>query len=203
MSTSPPPTLRVRTERRRHPLRIGIAIGAFGLFGLVAGAVITWTNQALQVAAPVARVALPSSTTFEAEDRGYVIVLDRVSSASRLGITKADPVVDVRCSIARADGSTVVVDGSRSTVRTDTDLGTSVGRFEASQGTTTVECDWARLPSAAYRFVIAPERQGLVVAGMAGVIGGIAMLLLAIPFLWIGIRGRAVVEREPSVAGKI
>ncbi len=203
MTDAPPPPLRVRTERRRRPLGVGLALGAVGLLSIVAGSATSWLNQAIQVAAPVARVEVPSTTTFDADDRTYAIVLDRISSAARLGVTKADPVVDVRCTITLADRTTTMVDGSRSTVRVDTDLGTSVGTFVAVEGTTTVACDWTRQPSDAYRLTIAPERPTVVLFGLGALVGGIVLVLVAVPFVWVGLRGTVIVEQNTVLASDI
>ncbi len=198
--TGATPRTRVRTERRRRPLLVGVSLALLGLVAFLAGLSTVWVTQALQVAAPVARMGVPDSRSFDAEDRTYVVLVDRIASATRLGVTQGEPATNIACTAERADGTTVEVGRRAPHHGVNTDLGTAVGSFEAVEGPTSVSCVWERSASDAYRVVIAPEHREAMILGLASIAGGLATGAVGAVLVWIGFRGRAVVENADSGA---
>lgn len=179
---------------------VGVCLALLGLVGFVAGLSTIWITQAVQVAAPVARMGVPDSRSFEAEDRTYVVLVDRIASATRIGVTQGEPATNIGCTAERADGTVVEVGGRAPHHGVSTDLGTAVGSFEAVEGPTTVSCLWERSASDAYRVVVAPEHRGPMLVGLALIAAGLGTIGVGAVLVWVGFRGHAVVERIDSAA---
>lgn len=190
------PRLRVRTERRRRPLVAGLGLLLVGVVAFVIGVSTTWLTQAVQIATPVARIHVPDTATFDAEDRSYVLVVDRVVSASRPGVAHQQAAGRIGCTVARADGTEEQID-TAAAQRLETSFGTTFGTFDATDGPTSVTCSWRRDAKDGYRITIAPERRAAVLAGLAATGTGIVLGLVGAGLLWIGWRGTAVVEARP------
>ncbi len=186
----------VRTESRRRPLRIGIALGVIGV-GLFAAGVITLSaTENAEVLGAVDRVAVGSPITYEAEARSYSLVFLRAELDTEAFRRRA--VANLRCEVELADGSTALVEGRRQAVYSEFALGSSIGTFDAPSGPTTVRCDFVRNPGGILQnYAVAPNRQAVKIVGW--VLSGVGALLsmIGISLVVIGVRGRPVIERVP------
>jgi len=183
---------RVVTERRQRPFRIGVWLAVAGVAATVLGSVLLIGHQAVQVLAAEDRTSIPDPLRFEASDGAYAVLL----LPPALGDTIAgDAVAQLTCDVELANGSTTVLRGSRQGQSLETSAGESVGSFEAVAGPTTVRCDFIGSPDTLGYFVaVAPQRKSVEVVGLIAVVGGILAVLAGAGLIYVGLRGRAVIQ---------
>lgn len=188
---SSPVTRRVVTQRRRRPLRVGIALVAAGIATTVLGGILLTGSQAAQVLAPADRAEVPDPLRFDAEARRYSVVL----LPDAVGIPfLADPVAQMTCTVTLSDDTEIELRGSRQGVRTDTSAGTSIGDFEAVAGPTRIDCGFTGDPETSrYYVAVAPQRRALERGAVIALATGIGAALVGVGLVIIGLRGRAVV----------
>lgn len=184
----------VRTERLQRPIRVGSALAGVGFVLLLAGAVTTWVVGIGQAAFAYDRAAVGESLTFEGGAGDYSLLL----LFSPLTPFVGNPHAQIDCVGERPDGTTFEVDGSRALVRTETDAGIEIGRFNTTEGTTTVTCTRSSTVDPGYFYSVAPVSSWLSIASTAVLVGGIALILAGTGLLVYGFRGRAVTTREPE-----
>ncbi len=185
------PRKRITTERRQRPLRAGIGLCVVGLVVLITGGAIAVGAQATQILGATERAELPAQMNFDADDRGYAIVLLRelpgFESIDRL-------VAKTACTVTLADGSSVAVSGARQTGSIETDLGTSIGRFDAQAGPTTVACSFDdSVVRTSYFVAVAPEQGTLRLVSYILIGFGLAAIAAGIALIIVGVRGRMVI----------
>jgi hypothetical protein len=186
----------VRTERRRGFIRAGAWLTIIGLVPLLVGGVATWAVGIGQAAFANDRTAIPGTLSFDGDGGEYSLLL---IAAPVIAVGPDNVVAQVRCDVARPDGSTDTVDGSFAVVRTETDAGVEIGRFTTTAGTTSVDCEWRNSGHDGYFASVAPTSSTFSVVSTALLVLGIVLLLVASGLLYIGFRGRAVTERIPDV----
>lgn len=187
---APPATpLRVRTERRRRPLIVGVVTAVAAVAMLVAGGLVMNVNPALTVTAG-SRAALGTPITFTAEDATYRLVLIRADISDINVMDRA--VAETDCVATFADGSSTRVDGARQTVSETTSVGSSIGSFDAVKGPTTVVCRTRTGFVSAY--AVAKERASLTVLSYSLIGAGLLAGAVAVGLIVIGVRGRATFE---------
>jgi len=188
-----PVTRRVVTERRHRPFRAGVWLAAAGLVVTIVGALLLFGNQTVQVLGAEDRASVPDPLQFEAQDRGYVVLLLPTTVAG--GQIAGDPVAQLTCDVALADGTTALLRGSRQTSSAETSAGETVGAFDAVAGPTTVTCDFEGSPDTFGYFVaVAPQRNVVNLVSVAAMVAGILALLGGAALIVIGVRGRAVIQ---------
>ena len=102
--------------------------------------------------------------------------------------------------VALADGTSVDVSGARQSGSLETDLGTSLGRFEAPDGPTTVACSFGdSVERTGYFVAVAPERSSIRIISYVLMGVGIAVIAAGIVLIIIGVRGRMVVTDAATV----
>lgn len=197
MTDAASPRKRITTERRDRPFRGGIALCVAGLIVLLAGGALAYGQQATQILAAEDRAELPAEITFDADDGAYAIVLLRELP----GFESIDRLVPITtCAVALADGTSVDVSGARQSGSLETDLGTSLGRFEALDGPTTVACSFGdSVARTGYFVAVAPERSSIRIISYVLMGVGIAVIAAGIVLIIIGVRGRMVVADAATV----
>ena len=187
----PAPRRRIQTERRTRPLRWGIASCVAGLLVLVGGGLLLTATSAAEVIGADDRAEIPDELRFEAEARRYAIVLIRDPVA--FGVP-GDPVAELSCAVTLADGTTDLVKGSRQAISLETDVGESVGAFDAVAGETAVACSFASSANPELYFVaVAPDRPSWTIAAYAMVVAGLVVIGVGIALIIVGVRGHMVV----------
>ena len=193
MTDAATPRKRITTERRDRPFRAGIALCVAGLIVLLGGGAVAYGQQATQILAAEDRAELPAEITFDADDGAYAIVLPGFESFDRL-------VPITTCAVALADGTSVDVSGARQNGSLETDLGTSLGRFEAPDGPTTVACSFGdSVARTGYFVAVAPERSSIRIISYVLMGVGITVIAAGIVLIIIGVRGRMVVTDAATV----
>lgn len=193
MTDAATPRKRITTERRDRPFRAGIALCVAGLIVLLGGGALAYGQQATQILAAEDRAELPAEITFDADDGAYAIVLPGFESFDRL-------VPITTCAVALADGTSVHVSGARQNGSLETDLGTSLGRFEAPDGPTTVACSFGdSVARTGYFVAVAPERSSIRIISYVLMGVGITVIAAGIVLIIIGVRGRMVVTDAATV----
>ena len=193
MTDAATPRKRITTERRDRPFRAGIALWVAGLMVLLGGGGVAYGQQATQILAGEDRAELPAEITFDADDGAYAIVLPGFESFDRL-------VPITTCAVALADGTSVDVSGARQNGSLETDLGTSLGRFEAPDGPTTVACSFGdSVARTGYFVAVAPERSSIRIISYVLMGVGITVIAAGIVLIIIGVRGRMVVTDAATV----
>ena len=184
----------VRTERLQRPIRIGGVLISVGFLLLLVGAIATWVAGVGQAAFAYDRAAVGETLTFDGRAGDYSLLL----LFSPLTPFVGTPEAQIDCVGERPDGSTFEVDGSRASVRTETDAGIEIGRFSTTEGTTTVTCNRSTTIDSGYLYSVAPVTSWLSIASTAVLVGGIVVILVGAGLLVYGFRGRAVTTREPA-----
>ena len=197
MTDAATPRKRITTERRDRPFRAGIALCVAGLIVLLGGGAVAYGQQATQILAAEDRAELPAEITFDADDGAYAIVLLRELP----GFESFDRLVPITtCAVALADGTSVDVSGARQSGSLETDLGTSLGRFEAPDGPTTVACSFGdSVARTGYFVAVAPERSSIRIISYVLMGVGITVIAAGIVLIIIGVRGRMVVTDAATV----
>lgn len=189
---------RVVTQRRRRPFIAGIWLATAGVAVTIVGSLLLVGNQAMQVLAAEDRASVPSPLRFEAEEGSYVVLLLPTTVSG--GTIAGDPVAQLTCDVALADGTTALLRGSRQSSSVETSAGETVGSFDAVAGPTTVTCDFTGSPDVFGYFVaVAPQRNVLNVVGVVALVSGILALVAGAAFIVIGVRGRAVIQSADQV----
>lgn len=130
---------RVVTQRRRRPFIAGIWLAVAGVALTIVGSLLLFGNQAVQVLAAEDRASVSTPLRFEAEEGSYVVLLlPTTVSGGLIG----NPVAQLTCDVALADGTTALLRGSRQSSSIETSAGETVGSFDAVAGSTTVTCDF-------------------------------------------------------------
>jgi hypothetical protein len=190
VTDSAPPRKRITTERRERPFRTGIALCVAGLVVLLVGSAVAYGQQATQILAAEGRAKVPAEITFDADDGAYAIVLLRELP----GFERTERLVPVTsCEVTLSDDTVVEVSGARQNGSLETDLGTSLGRFDAIAGATTVACSFVDSVERTGYFAVAPERSSIRVISYVLTGVGLAMIAAGIVLIIIGVRGRMVV----------
>lgn len=190
---------RVVTQRRRRPFIAGIWLVAAGVAVTIVGSLLVLGNQAVQVLAAEDRASVSTPLRFEAEEGSYVVLLLPTTVGG--GQISGDPVAQLTCDVALADGTTALLRGSRQATSIETSAGETVGSFDAVAGPTTVTCDFEGSPDTyGYLVAVAPQRNVLNVLGLVALVGGILAVLAGAVLIVIGVRGRAVIE--PATPGQ-
>ena len=190
------PRRRIQTERRARPFRWGIALCVAGLIVLVLGGIVLSATQAVQVIGATDRAEIPDELRFDAEARRYAIVLIRNPAA--FGVP-GDPVAALSCAVTLADGSTDLVAGSRQAISLETDVGESVGVFDAIEGETTIACEFTNSATPELYFVaVAPDRASWAIAAYASFVASLILVAVGIGLIIVGVRGRMVVVDAPT-----
>lgn len=185
------PRKRITTERRETPFRAGIALCIVGLVVLLAGGALAYGAQATQLLGATDRGELPADLRFDAEARRYAIVLLRELPGSE-SIDRL--VAKTACDVTLADGSSVEVSGARQSGSIETDLGTSIGRFDAPEGPTTVVCAFDdTVVRTGYFVAVAPERDSIRIVSYILMGIGLAVIAAGVLLVIIGARGHTVV----------
>ena len=81
------------------------------------------------------------------------------------------------CDVTLADGTSVDVRGARQSGSLETDLGTSLGRFDAVAGPTTVACSFGDSVERTGYFVVASERSSIRI--ISYVLTGVGLAVIA------------------------
>ncbi len=190
------PRRRIQTERRTRPFRWGIGSCAAGLILLVLGGLVLDATQAAQVIGATDRAEIPDELRFDAEARRYAIVLIRNPAA--FGVP-GDPVAALSCAVTLADGTTDLVTGNRQAISLETDVGESVGVFDAIEGETTIACEFTNSANPELYFVaVAPDRASWAIAAFAMFVAGLVLIAVGIGLIIVGVRGRMVVVDAPT-----
>jgi hypothetical protein len=191
------PRKRITTERRDRPFRAGIALCVAGLIVLLAGGALAYGQQATQILAAEDRAELPAEITFDADDGTYAIVMLRELP----GFESIDRLVPITtCAVTLADGTSVDVSGARQSGSLETDLGASIGRFDAPDGPTTVACSFTdTVVRTGYFVTVAPERSSIRIISFVLMGVGLAAIAAGIVLIIVGVRGRMVVTDAASV----
>ena len=194
--TGPPPSLRVTTERRRRPFIAGLVCAVGGLVITLAGAVVTWSTQALEVATAEGRAQVGNPIEFDAQDRTYGLIL--ITDLTFAGGDR-EPVQALDCSVLQPDGSVDEVDTGSQAVRVESDTGTEIGSFHGQDGATTVTCSWSdgRNPIG-YFYSVAPTHERAELVANILLIAVVLIMGVGVVLLIIGIRGRSVTTRTAS-----
>jgi hypothetical protein len=190
------PRKRITTERRQTPFRAGIGMCIAGLVVLLAGGALAYGAQATQILAATERAELPADMSFDADARRYAIVLLRELPGSE-SIDRL--VARTACDVTLADGSRVEVSGARPNGSIETDLGTSIGRFDAEAGPTRVVCSFDdTVVRTGYFVAVAPERNSIRIVSyiLTGI--GLAVIAAGVILVIIGVRGRTVITDASS-----
>jgi len=189
---------RVVTQRRRRPFIAGIRLAVAGVALTIVGSLLLFGNQAVQVLAAEDRASVSTPLRFEAEEGSYVVLLLPTTVSGGL---MGNPVAQLTCDVALADGTTALLRGSRQSSSIETSAGETVGSFDAVAGSTTVTCDFKGSPDTFGYFVaVAPQRNALNVVGVVALVGGILAMLAGVILIVIGVRGRAVIQ--PATPGQ-
>jgi hypothetical protein len=185
------PRKRITTERRERPFRAGIALCVIGLVVLLTGGAVAYGQQATEILAAEGRAEIPGDITFEAETGTYAIVLLRelpgFESIERL-------VPKTVCTVTLSDETVLEISGARQNGSLETDLGTSLGRFDAETGPTTVSCGFGdSVVRTGYFVSVAPETSSIRIVSY--VLMGLGLLSMAagVVLIIVGVRGRMVV----------
>ncbi len=197
MTNAVSPRKRITTERRDRPFRAGIALCVAGLIVLLAGGALAYGQQATQILAAEDRAELPAEITFDADDGTYAIVMLRELP----GFESIDRLVPITtCAVTLADGTSVDVSGARQSGSLETDLGASIGRFDAPDGPTTVACSFTdTVVRTGYFVTVAPERSSIRIISFVLMGVGLAAIAAGIVLIIVGVRGRMVVTDAASV----
>jgi hypothetical protein len=118
--------------------RAGGCLVALGFVGLVLAGAATWTSAVGQAIFAAGRAEVPHSIALEGDGGEYALLLlaNPLPQTPYVGNAEAY----LRCDVARPDGTSLVVDGSRQAVGSETDVGVEIGRFVTTPGTTRVTC---------------------------------------------------------------
>ena len=185
------PRKRITTERRERPFRVGIALCVIGLVVLLAGGAVAYGQQATQILTAEGRTELPGEINFDANDGAYAIVLLRELP----GFERSERLVPrTNCTVTLADATVLEISGARQNGSLETDLGTSLGRFDAVDGPTSVACAFNDSVVRTQHFVaVAPETSSIRIVSyiLTGI--GLAAIAAGIVLIIIGVRGRMVV----------
>ena len=162
-----------------------------GLLVVLAGGAVAYGQQATQILAAEDRAEIPAEITFDADDATYAIVLLRelpgFESIERL-------VPSTSCTVTLADATVLEVSGARQSGSLDTDLGTSLGRFDAVDGPTTVACAFGdSVVSTRYFVAVAPETSSIRIVSYVLTVLGLAAIAAGVVLIIVGVRGRMVV----------
>lgn len=155
----------------------GIVVAVVGLLLAVGGAVAGAVEQTRSSADPIAEARTPGSLEFDAAAETYLVSISVDNAAD------VDSVSNTRCSIRRADGTSVDLDGGIQAIGETTGKVAKVGSFTAVPGATTVSCESAR---DGVRFFVDDEsalhRYGTVAAivGMVTLLAGAGLILLGV-----------------------
>jgi len=196
--SAPAPRLRVVTERRQVPFRIGIIGLVVGALITIAGAALLLATQSLSVAAADGRAQIGNPIAFTADDGNYVLLLLTPAGGQTADDGEAR---QLDCTVTQADGSTTAVDTESSGSRLTTSAGTEIGSFTSPGGATSVLCAWndGRDPAGVF-YSVGKQHTAARLLGDILLIAGIVVLLVAVAALVIGIRGRAVTVRNTPPA---
>jgi hypothetical protein len=162
-----------------------IVLGILGILAavglIVVGALLLAADQGLGAVDAAAEGRTPGTARFDAEDRDYTVSL---GSRAREGVQH-----DARCTVTRADGSTVRLRGDRGGVSINNK---TIGEFAGVAGPTAVECaiDERAFNRTSVRFYVAAQREWLRTLGFVVLGAGIVVLLGAVALLLMGVRSR-------------
>ena len=185
------PRKRITTERRERPFRVGIALCVIGLLVLLTGGAVAYGQQATQILAAEDRAEIPAAITFDADDGTYAIVLLRELPGFE-SIERLVPITT--CTVTRSDATVVEVSGARQSGSLETDLGASLGRFDAVEGPTTVACAFGdSVVRTGYLVAVAPETSSIRVASYVLMGLGLTTIGAGIVLIIVGRRGRMVI----------
>lgn len=160
-----------RGRRRTWWIVWGVLLFTVGLVGVIGGAVAAMVSRGAQTIDPIAEGVTPGSTTFDADEQEYEILIARKRRSGQARVA-ADEVV---CDVVLGDGSTVRVDGNADLSSAQIGNTESVGIFDAVAGTTSVTC--VAEDDQDIRFII--DEPSDVTRVAMWVIGGSVIVLLA------------------------
>ncbi len=159
------------------PRRAGGWLFTVGFFGLVASLLVTCSSSLGQVVFATDRAEVPHPLEVRGDGGEYTLVLlaNPLPQSPYLG----NPVAYLRCEVNHPEAQRSSIDGAVALVRNESTLGTDIGRFRTTAGTTHVTCDFKdHRPSSGYHYAVAPTTPSYLKAAVAGL--AVSALLLAL-----------------------
>lgn len=156
----------------------GIVVAGIGLLTLVGGAGAGAIEQTRSSADPIAESRTPRPLVFDATDETYLVSI----TGERFG-ADVSIVSNTVCTVERADGSSLELDGAIQAIGETTGNIAKVGSFQGVPGATTVTCTSS---SDEVRFIVDTEsdlhRLGTIalVVGFVIAIIGTGLILLGV-----------------------
>lgn len=180
--------MQVPTVRRTGLLKVGGLLASFGFLALLVGGIVLAGQQVVQVAAAKGRARVGNPITFDARDgKDYAVTL--IPDPGSADFTEGH-IADLECTVTHPGGATDDLDVRRASTRVTSSVGILAARFTGHGGRTTVACEWSEGHEYQGSYAVARSRSSVRIAGIALVAGGIVGLVVGIPLIVLGFRGR-------------
>jgi hypothetical protein len=187
--TEPPARRRIVRERRHGVIVTGVILVAVAALAVLATFFLANSEHARIIDTAKAGGVVPFEESFDAEAGRHVVLLERPAVEIDVNRLVAGR---VRCDIELSDGTVTSVGDDSQNGATTTDIGETIGTFDALAGTTTVRCSFQDdvATFGRYPLVVSEEPELGLLRSTTALIAAVVLGLLGAGLVWLGNRGR-------------